>query len=103
MNAICLQKEVVLGELGLVARFIDGVSLSSKFANDGEARYIAWPIGDVNHVLKRNATVLVGQFSVHVDRAVFVRALVDLEQGPSLGRIVDHHADLADFLVCLHR
>ncbi len=91
-----LAKEIVLGEFLLDVRIVHGVGLAPVALHDGEAGDIARAVGNVDHVLERNPAILGLDVGIDLDRGVFVRALVDLEEGPGLGRIVDHHPDLGD-------
>lgn len=96
MDAVGLEEEVVLLELGVVAGFVDSVGFAAEFSHDGEARDIAGTVGDVDHVLEGDAPVFGGHLGVDVDGVVFVGAFVDLEEGAGLRGVVDHGADLAD-------
>ena len=96
VDAARLPQSVVLLELGTHGGIVDGVGPAAALLDDGEARDVARAVGDVDHVLERDAAILRGDLGVDVDRGVAVRALVDLEDGTGLGGVVDHDADLGD-------
>jgi len=63
VNSIGLQEQIVLGELGVITRLVDGVGFAAELTHDGKARDIAWTIRDVDHVLKGYTAILLGHLA----------------------------------------
>lgn len=96
VDAPGLEQAVVLFKLAAVLGVVNAVGAPTAAFDHRETRDVAGTIGDINHVLKGDATVLGFDVGVNIDCGVFVRALVDFEQCARLGGVIDDHADLSD-------
>jgi hypothetical protein len=94
-DALLLLQVVSFLKLFVPPRLVDGICSSSGAADERKARNIAWAIGDVHHILKRDAPRVLGNCRIHVDLGKFVAALVDLEWCAGLGGVVPGIGDLA--------
>jgi len=95
MNPTRLEQAVVLLKLSTVIGIVNAVGASAATFDYRKAWYVAGAIGDVNHVLNRNAPIFRLYVGVYVDRGVLVGALVDFVEGTRLGSVVYHHANLS--------
>jgi len=75
---------------------IDGERAAAMLPQNGERRHVAWAVSDIDHLIERHPTVVVGHERVDVDGGFFVGAFVDFEYRPRLRRVVHRVADLGD-------
>ena len=70
--------------------------LPAVLVEDREARHVGRTVCDVDHVSERHPSLLFPDPGVDVDIGVPIDALVDLEERPCLGGVVDRVAEVGD-------
>ena len=76
VDTIGLQEQIVLSEFGIVAGFVNRVGFAAEFANYRKTWHIAGAVRDVDHILKRYSTILMGHLGIYIDAMVFVGTLI---------------------------
>lgn len=97
VDATYLAEAVVLFELAGGIGIVDSVSFATPRFHNGEAGDVTGTIGNVDHVLQRNAAIFGFDVGIHINGRIAVGAFIDFENGFGLGCVVDDHADLGDF------